>query len=266
MTTASDARRAGNPPDTRFNRPITVPRPRFEDASTPDLSARARRLRHARDCELPTHDLETWLAHHGPRMPDYPCVFRASAATVASELFARYRRPAAFLDDFGNISVHSEPGCAQAGGHLAYVVVAGIGRPRRVSSRLGRTWPLVELAARWDEAPTRGQYVSEFRCGSALCRRVLPLLDRLPRVFLQPVVSTNLLIGGPGSGLPFHRHEQTWQLQLLGRKVWFLLPPGRPATALAEVACPGVDTGSTRRLFSLRPLPLFLCAAQGSHI
>ena len=194
------ARRAAPSTDARFNRPITVPRPGFEDVSTPDLSARARRLRHARDCELPTHDLETWLAHHGPRLPDYPCVFRASAVTVASELFARYRRPAAFLDDFGNVSVHSEPGCAQAGGHLAYVVVAGAGRnPRRVSSRLGRTWPLAELAARWDDAGTaRGQYVSEFRCGSALCRRVLPLLDRLPRVLSAPVVSTNLLVGGPG--------------------------------------------------------------------
>lgn len=249
---------SGRQPDARFNRPISVPRPGFEDASSPELSTRARRLRHTRDCELPTHDLETWLAHHGQRMPDYPCVFRASAVTVASELFARYRRPQAFLADFGNVSVHSEPGCAQAGGHLAYVVVAGAGRkPRRVSSRLGRTWPLAELAAHWDEASARGQYVSEFRCGSALCRRVLPLLDRLPRVFSQPVVSTNLLVGGPGSGLPFHRHEQTWQLQLLGRKTWFLLPPGRPASALAEATIAGVNNTRVPSFVCPPALPVF---------
>lgn len=54
------------------------------------------------------------------------------------------------------------------------------------------------------------------------------------------VDSINLLVGGPGSGLPFHRHASTWQLQLMGRKEWHLVPPGRMAGALADAVGPWV--------------------------
>lgn len=50
--------------------------------------------------------------------------------------------------------------------------------------------------------------------------------------------STNFLIGGIGSGLPFHRHEKTFQMLVNGRKAWFLVPPFAVADSLADVIGP----------------------------
>lgn len=60
----------------------------------------------------------------------------------------------------------------------------------------------------------------------------------LPEWLSGAVVSTNLLVGGPSSGLPFHRHAETWQLQVVGRKAWYLVPPGRLAGRLADAVGP----------------------------
>lgn len=48
----------------------------------------------------------------------------------------------------------------------------------------------------------------------------------------------NFLVGGPGSGLPFHRHSATWQTLVNGRKAWFVVPPVHMGDALADVVGP----------------------------
>lgn len=48
----------------------------------------------------------------------------------------------------------------------------------------------------------------------------------------------NFLVGGPGSGLPFHRHSATWQTLVNGRKAWFLVPPDRMGPELSSVVGP----------------------------
>ena len=45
----------------------------------------------------------------------------------------------------------------------------------------------------------------------------------------------NFLVGGPGSGLPFHRHSATWQTLVNGRKAWYLVPPVRMGPELSAV-------------------------------
>ena len=66
-------------------------------------------------------------------------------------------------------------------------------------------------------------------------KRLLPDFDLLPpfiNSFNRPAdlrrgdAWTMLSLGGPGSGLPFHVHGQTWLGLVFGEKQWFLYPPG----------------------------------------
>jgi hypothetical protein len=38
-------------------------------------------------------------------------------------------------------------------------------------------------------------------------------------------------LGGPGSGLPWHTHGETWIASVYGRKAWFVYPPGAAGSA-----------------------------------
>ena len=38
-------------------------------------------------------------------------------------------------------------------------------------------------------------------------------------------------MGGPGSGLPWHTHGETWIAAVFGRKAWFVYPPGAAGSA-----------------------------------
>lgn len=134
------------------------------------------------------------------------------------------------LKDFGNESVTTQPGYAQAGGHFHYAAP---------HSRVGNVWRLRDLARAWNTTHI-GQYYSEFNCKTHFCQRFIRKVQ-IPEWFVADSrASTNFLVGGPGSGLPFHRHEQTFQMLVNGRKAWFLVPPGPVTDELAEVVGPYV--------------------------
>lgn len=104
---------------------------------------------------------------------------------------------------------------------------------------LGKHWTVSELMKNWGEVIYRGQYMSEFNCFTSFCEEFIKTI-RLPRYFYgtsQPI-STNFLLGGPGSGLPFHSHSKTYQLLIAGIKRWYLVPPGKMSAKMAEVVGP----------------------------
>jgi len=193
-------------------------------------------------CEIPHLDFDTWTAEHNDSLPDHPAVFSVGTLAAAPVLFdvrddhnVRLRVPntSVFLERFGNLLLHTEPGYTQAGGQLSAVYGQ--------RSRVGLHTSLRALAEAWQAGSKeqQGQYHSEFSCArSKFCKGVVEFL-RLPRHLSRSGVhSTNLLVGGEGSGLPFHRHQLTWQLQLVGRKVWHLVPPNTMAGELAEAVGP----------------------------
>jgi|EP00908_Phaeocystis_cordata_P015499 hypothetical protein len=194
-------------------------------------------------CELPHLDFDNWVAENNQSLPDHPAVFSVGALATAPMLFEagdgpdlsmRLPNASAFLRQFGQQVVHTEPGYTQAGGHLAYVY--------HQHSRVGfSNLSLRALANSWEAGSKQqhGQYHSQFSCGaSKLCKGVANLLRLPSHLSTRGVFSTNLLVGGPGSGLPFHRHEITWQLQIIGRKVWHLVPPGAMSGELAQTVGP----------------------------
>jgi hypothetical protein len=193
------------------------------------FSAAARSVAARRECDLPRYALTAWAAAHGGVLPDHPCVFVAEPATTAAPAFREFRDRGAFLDRYGQVAVHAEPGYTQAGGHLGYFKCA--------PSRIGCSVKLADLAASWQPNGTRaGLYVSEFSEG--------PLTDaawdalRSLAYFSADLASRNFLVGGDRSGLPFHKHAKTWQMLFAGRKVWYLLPPGAWPRALADLVGP----------------------------
>lgn len=155
-------------------------------------------------CDFPSIDLGAWVAAHGAALPSYPVVFARSAATAP--MLERWHFPdgPSFVSHFATTELWLEPGYTQAGGHLAHV--------KGVPSRLGRAETVAALAAGWSDA-LRGFYSSEFNCNSTFCRHVVHRLAVPAALAEPPSTSSNLLFGGPGSGLPFHRHKKTWQLQ-----------------------------------------------------
>ncbi|KAH8087597.1 cupin-like domain-containing protein [Aureococcus anophagefferens] len=193
------------------------------------FSAAAQSVAARRECDLPRYALTAWAAAHGGVLPDHPCVFVAEPATTAAPAFREFRDRGAFLDRYGQVAVHAEPGYTQAGGHLGYFKCA--------PSRIGCSVKLADLAASWQPNGTRaGLYVSEFSEG--------PLTDaawdalRSLAYFSADLASRNFLVGGDRSGLPFHKHAKTWQMLFAGRKVWYLLPPGAWPRALADLVGP----------------------------
>lgn len=112
-------------------------------------------------CDLPVYSLENWMAAHGRRFPDHPCLF-AAGPTTWSAGFRDVPDMRAFLAAFGNETVDAKPGYAQAGGQYC---AAGVPVHVAVTLRLG------DLAREWDAA-MRGFYVSQFGCGP-LCERTV---------------------------------------------------------------------------------------------
>ena len=180
--------------------------------------------------DLPTYNLERWMSRYPTAWPSTPAVFSASLETAWAPFFEHFPTPAAFLASrfAASYQVYSMPSIAQIGGHLS-----SIG-----AFRVGFRWSsLQDLARRWtsDENLYVGQYVSEFgRCHMQMCKQLVVDEVGLPKYFGRRPLGTNFQVGGPGSGLAFHQHAATWQLQLAGRKVWYFVPPGRMTGALAE--------------------------------
>ena len=50
---------------------------------------------------------------------------------------------------------------------------------------------------------------------------------QLPPYFVKDpqLVTLYLCMGGDGSGVQFHKHADTWNAQIFGRKRWLLIPP-----------------------------------------
>ena len=206
----------------------------------PHIGARPRPFRnssfaHGETCELPEYDLIAWASAYPSALPDHPCIFRHRSLSAAIDLITP---EADFLRRYGNESARAEPVYAQAGGYLGSLhMQLHHGRP----SESGRTATVGELIAKW-AAPAAGseagEYVADFNCQTRLCHAVVRSLDMPSFLANFDVVTTNMLLGGIGSGLPFHWHAQTWQLQIHGRKAWHLVPPGRMGANLAHAVGP----------------------------
>jgi len=180
-------------------------------------------------CDVPVYTIDEWRKKNGDTMPDHPCIFAADPKT-AFEAMVAYKDLSSLLHDFGNETVTTQPGYAQAGGHFHYV---------KPHSRVGRVWRLRDLARAWNTTHL-GHYYSEFNCKTHFCQRFIRKVA-VPNFFsAEARASTNFLVGGPGSGLPFHRHEKTFQLLVNGVKGWFLIPPGPVADELADQVGPFV--------------------------
>lgn len=204
-------------------------------------------------CDFPKLNLSAWVAEHGEgAWPNYPAVFTAPDDAPFA-MFKPWRDKNAtqrFLHEFGECEVTAQRGYLQAGGHLGYVKGAeGAITCAAISMRLRE---LVESG--WGGG---GYYVSETflpnhqhagtpgarsgaEIGKCFGHRLARQIETAGVAIRTNVESTNVLVGGGGSGLPFHRHQRTWQMQLLGRKSWHLVPPGRLGGALADTVGPWI--------------------------
>lgn len=182
----------------------------------------------ASSCDIPRTALRAWLADHTPdERPDTPIIFEPSDDE-------RFPMPSwlSFMHDFSDEAVDTQPGYAQAGGHLNMIWPL---------SRIGEKAPLRDIVSRWNSS-LYGYYHSEFNCRSHICQRftheVRPVHLQSFHAIRNPDARVNFLVGGVGSGLPFHRHAETWQTLLNGRKAWYLVPPGHMHSALASAVGP----------------------------
>ena len=212
-------------------------------------------------CDLPVHDMAAYFGKHGKSLPDHPAVFRSPGRTFPA--LGKFRSFGNFLEQYAEEEVTTEPGYAQAGGHLSLLFP---------QSRMGWRGRLGELARLWNDT-LQGHYHSEFNCGvkrgTSLCRKFaadmgdpVPDFAKAAQYAAQRSAAAatgggerggerggehdahgdsgatsfhmvNFLVGGPGSGLPFHRHSETWQTMVTGRKAWYIVPPGRMTDGLA---------------------------------
>lgn len=132
----------------------------FEDNTPPLLSSHPSRRRMTNPfednephCDFPTYSLEEWRAINGDKLPDHPALFKAHGA--APPAMSKYSNFTAILSTFGEEILDTEPGYAQAGGHLVLLW------PK---SRVGWKSRLDKLAAAWNSSKL-GWYHSEFNCG-----------------------------------------------------------------------------------------------------
>jgi len=68
-------------------------------------------------CDFPIYYLEEWRAANGLSYPDHPAIFRSNIQTVFPAI-SKYPNFSAVLEAFGDEQVNTQPGYAQAGGHL----------------------------------------------------------------------------------------------------------------------------------------------------
>lgn len=170
---------------------------------------------------IPRYNIDEWEAKHNGLLPDHPAIF-TGAGTREDQIF---RDLETFLEAHGDQQVTALPEYAQAGGHLAYIGISVQGQAQA---------PLRELAKDWNDTHL---YYNDFRC-SPLCKQVVAMFGT-PKLFDAPkMVSTNFLIGGPESGLPFHKHSKTWQGLSVGRKAWYVVPHGSMSEAVHDATGP----------------------------
>ncbi|CAK0816106.1 unnamed protein product, partial [Prorocentrum cordatum] len=184
--------------------------------------ARRRRARLVRRAHIPRYDIREWEEAHGGMVPDHPAVF-TGAQTREDQIF---RDLDTFLASHGDHRVNALPEYAQAGGHLAYIGVAVNGEVKLQRLR--------ELASSWNDTHL---YYNDFKC-SPLCQKVVKMFGTPGLFNVSSTKSTNFLIGGPESGLPFHKHTKTWQGLSVGRKAWYVVPAGSMSEAVHDATGP----------------------------
>jgi len=173
------------------------------------------------DPEIQHYDMDEWMAKHGNVAPDHPAVFTGTH-THEVEVFPSAE---AFLAKHGDTMVTALPEYATSGGALKHPFAAG-----KVTASFR------QLTSFWNDSFV---YFSDFKCyKDSLCSNVAEQFGK-PELFLARTIrSRNFLVGGPDSGLPFHKHGMTWQGLAMGRKAWYILPPGSMSEELHDATGP----------------------------
>jgi len=175
------------------------------------------------DCDdlIPHYDMVEWQRQHGREVPDHPCVF-TNTQTHEAEVFPTME---AFMRIHGNEKIVALPEYAQSGSHL------------KDPNALGRiNASFKELQRGWDDTFL---YFSDFACSEgSLCDKASKQFGSPPLFQSQSFRSKNFLVGGPDSGLPFHKHGMTWQGLAVGRKAWYVMPPGSMSEKLHDETGP----------------------------
>jgi len=174
------------------------------------------------DPQIPRYDMDEWMAKHGLKAPDHPAVF-VNTHTNETGVFPDMET---FLRRYGDVTVEALPEYATSGGALKNPASAG-----------HVTASFRQLLESWNDTFV---YFSDFKCKrDSLCHTVAEEFG-IPELFgrAKTVRSRNFLVGGPDSGLPFHKHGMTWQSLSMGRKAWYLLPPGSMSEEIHDATGP----------------------------
>jgi hypothetical protein len=186
---------------------------------------RAREINNAHRCDLPVYDMQTWIKEHGGKVPDHAAVFRADQETTSWGAF-NWKDENEFVEKYGDNDVRAFPDYS---GQLAFmgVPVRGLFSPRP---------PMKEVAKIWNNTKA---YIQDFGCASNLWKAVKDNFE-VPSLFKGDAYQNNLMVGPKHSGLPFHKHQQTWQGLSHGLKAWHIIPAGFMHRELELLTGPGV--------------------------
>mmetsp|Transcript_93291 Transcript_93291/g.273095 ORF Transcript_93291/g.273095 Transcript_93291/m.273095 type:complete len:456 (-) Transcript_93291:196-1563(-) len=174
------------------------------------------------DCDdlIPRYDMAWWVKQHGSAIPDHPAVF-FNTGTHESEVFPSME---AFLALHGEETVLARPEYAQSGSHLKTDASGSV------------TASFRDLARIWNDTFV---YFSDFMCSAgSLCDKASVQFGAPALFASKAFMSKNFLVGGPDSGLPFHKHGMTWQGLSMGRKAWYVMPPGSMSQELHDQTGP----------------------------
>lgn len=149
-------------------------------------------------------------------MPDHPAIFKGHHVEKDYETYASLPK---FLEKFGDEKMDFKQEYGQAGAFGAHFPSFYQGQQK-----------IRDAVEKWDNVPLNA---ATFGCEDIMCQKLYSHLGT-PWLFeAKEFDSTNFLIGGPNVGLPFHKHQKTWQGLLAGRKLWYLVPPGTFTDELA---------------------------------
>lgn len=191
---------------------------------------RARETNSDHRCDLPVYDLQTWVKEHGGKVPDHAAVFRADQETTSWGAF-KWNDENEFVEKYGDQWAPTYPDYS---GQMAFmgVPVRGLFSEQPFSNRA----PMKEVAKTWNNTKA---YIQDFGCVSNLWKAVKGNFE-VPSLFQGEAIQTNLMVGPKNSGLPFHKHQQTWQGLSHGLKAWHIVPGGFMHKELELLTGPGV--------------------------
>mmetsp|Transcript_12868 Transcript_12868/g.36622 ORF Transcript_12868/g.36622 Transcript_12868/m.36622 type:complete len:469 (-) Transcript_12868:72-1478(-) len=167
---------------------------------------------------IPQYNMRWWLREKGRVLPDHPAIFFKTSTheTVNTTL--------GFLKEFGSEELFALPEYAQRNGHLKNH--QAMGAVNITISALPKSKSYL--------------YASDSRCyDGSLCHR-LARSYQVPPLFSADHMRKHLHIGGPGTGMPFHKHGHMWQGLATGRKAWYILPPGSMSENMHDLTGPYV--------------------------